>query len=92
MQKKLCKHFIIHGRVQGVFFRACAQDEAKKLSLTGWTRNLPEGTVEILACGNEEELALFAEWLNHGPSGAKVDKVDTKQHDWQEFDRFYIKG
>ena len=55
-------HIIVHGRVQGVFFRASAQGRAVELSLVGWVRNLPDNTVEIHAEGDRENLELFIEW------------------------------
>lgn len=69
----------IHGRVQGVFFRASTQDEARRLGLRGWVRNRPDGTVEVLAEGERAALGQLLNWLHRGPPGAKVDEV---QHQW----------
>ena len=72
-------HIIIHGQVQGVFFRASAQARASELSLTGWVRNLSNGTVEVHAEGKRESLNLFIEWCRKGPSTSQVSKCDL---DW----------
>ncbi len=69
----------VSGRVQGVFFRGTAQEEARRLGLRGYARNLPDGRVRILACGGDDALAEFREWVHQGPPGAAVDAVD-----WQE--------
>jgi acylphosphatase len=72
-------HAIIHGRVQGVSFRYNAQREAQRLHLVGWVRNLPDGTVETVAEGDDAHIQQYADWLRRGPSGAVVTAVDT---DW----------
>ena len=69
---------IIHGRVQGVFFRASARDEALRLGLEGWVRNLPDGTVEILAAGSRPDVIRFEKWCGQGPAGARVDRVERQ--------------
>ncbi|HAK36754.1 MAG: acylphosphatase [Nitrospinaceae bacterium] len=72
-------HIIVHGRVQGVFFRASTQTRALELSLVGWVRNLPDSSVEIHAEGDRENLELLIEWCRQGPPSAKVTRVDS---DW----------
>lgn len=72
-----CRHFIVHGRVQGVFFRASTRQRARELGLTGWVKNLPDGRVEALAHGPPEALDTFQEWLWQGPSAARVTQVET---------------
>ena len=74
-------HVIISGDVQGVFFRAGAQSEAKKLDLVGWVRNNPEGSVEVMAEGEADKLKKLLEWCSRGPPGATVSKVE---HEWME--------
>ena len=69
-------HFFIEGRVQGVCFRMCAQEEAMHLGLTGWVRNLPDGRVEIMAEGEEQDVRKFLAWCRHGPPHAMVMDVD----------------
>lgn len=70
-------HAVVHGRVQGVSFRAYTQREAVTLGLTGWVRNLPDGTVETIAEGPRSSLKSFLSFLRTGPSSARVDKVDV---------------
>lgn len=91
MQSKICMRYFISGRVQGVWFRASAQEEAKKLGLTGWARNLQDGRVEVLACGDEENLSQFHQWLHQGPELAKVDEVVIEASSWEDFERFSVK-
>lgn len=70
----------VEGLVQGVFFRAETQKEARTLGLTGWAKNMEDGSVEILAQGEELSLREFREWCKKGPDFARVDKVITT---WQ---------
>jgi acylphosphatase len=65
----------IYGRVQGVFFRAFVVNISKKLGLTGYVRNLPDGTVEVKAEGDKQRLEELVVQLNLGPPGSRVDKV-----------------
>jgi len=79
-----CMRCFVTGRVQGVFFRASAQSFANKLGLKGYARNLSDGRVEVLACGDEPELNQLKEWLWAGPQYAQVtdlscDRVNLKQ-------------
>lgn len=70
-------HFIIRGRVQGVCFRMYAQDQARKLGVTGWVRNQPDGSVEIVAEGSREALDALEAWCAQGPPHARVHDVST---------------
>ncbi len=74
-------HAVVHGRVQGVGFRATTMDEARRLQLAGWVRNRIDGTVEVLAEGPPAKLALFLSYLKRGPLGARVSSV---VEDWSE--------
>ena len=71
-------HFSCHGRVQGVFFRASARDEAKHLGLTGWVRNCMDGSVEVVAEGEVEAVAGLLRWCEHGPPYAHVSRVEAE--------------
>ena len=73
---------IVRGRVQGVYFRASTQREAKRLGLTGWVKNRPDGNIEVLAEGEEEGLKDLIAWANKGPSAARVERVDVR---WRGF-------
>ncbi len=74
-------HAVVHGRVQGVGYRATTLDEARRLGLAGWVRNRVDGSVEVLAEGSEAKLNLFLAYLQRGPWGAHVASVAA---DWDE--------
>ncbi len=67
--------FIVSGKVQGVFFRASTRNEALRLGLTGYAKNLLDGKVEVLACGEESAIAELEHWLQIGPPAAQVQLV-----------------
>ena len=67
--------FIVSGKVQGVFFRGSAREQALALGLTGHAMNLDDGRVEVLASGSSEALVALEQWLQQGPSTARIDKV-----------------
>jgi acylphosphatase len=77
----VCKKCLVGGRVQGVFFRATAARRARELGLHGHARNLPDGRVEVLACGDEAAVSTFGEWLWTGSSASKVTSVDVRDAD-----------
>jgi len=70
-----CRRFLVRGRVQGVWFRASTRDEARRLGLAGHALNLPDGRVEVLACGADAALDVLAAWLRRGPPLAEVQEV-----------------
>ena len=72
MLKSRCGHFFAEGRVQGVCFRWACREEAMRLNLTGWVRNLSDGRVEVTAEGPAPQVERLREWLTHGPPGARV--------------------
>lgn len=67
--------FLVEGKVQGVFFRASTREQALRLGLRGWARNLPDGRVEVVAAGEERAIDALAQWLEDGPPSARVDAV-----------------
>ena len=73
-------HVVVSGRVQGVMFRDFTSRKARALGLTGWVKNLPTGTVEVLAQGEREALETFLKKLHRGPFFARVDSVTA---DWR---------
>lgn len=75
----------VSGRVQGVFFRSQTKSQADKLDLTGWVRNLPNGYVEIVACGKEENLKKLIQWCKRGSTLAKVEKIEVNWEEPKEF-------
>lgn len=85
-------HAIIHGRVQGVWFRASTCEIANQLSLSGWAKNLHDGTVEVIAQGIKINLNILLDWLQHGPKHAHVSKVDYEfLQNTEEFFGFEVK-
>jgi acylphosphatase len=78
MADKARLHVLIEGRVQGVFFRASTRDEARKLGLDGWVRNLPDGRVEALIEGDRRAVAEMLLWCRRGPKYSYVDRVDEE--------------
>lgn len=70
-----CVRFVVSGRVQGVSFRAATRAAATRLALRGWVRNLPDGDVELLACGGATALDRLEKWLWQGPPAARVTQV-----------------
>ena len=74
--------------MQGVWFRDSTRREAERLGLTGYAINLPDGDVEVLACGSPEALDALCEWLGQGPPLAKVTGVEQTCADYQELDGF----
>ena len=85
-----CVRCVVSGRVQGVFFRVSARDQARSLGLTGQVRNLPDGGVEVLASGTEPAIAAFRQWLRDGPPGASVEKVACDRCTDPGFETFII--
>ncbi len=85
-----CRRYIVRGLVQGVFFRASAQQIAQQLALTGWARNLADRAVEIVACGEVEQLDELERWLWKGPPDARVQQVSVSDVASQEFSGFSI--
>lgn len=80
----------VSGRVQGVFYRAKTQQIANELGLTGWVRNLPDGRVEVLAFGSQQQLKELTDWLWHGPTLAKVTSVDVISVEFEVFQGFEV--
>ena len=91
-QKFLRAHAVIHGRVQGVFFRASTREEALRIGVGGWVRNLPDGSVEALFEGETLKVEEILGWCHKGPSGARVNSVDITFEPYKgEFKRFEIR-
>ena len=89
-----CIHAMVTGRVQGVFFRDNTQKQAKALNIQGWVRNKPDGTVELVAKGDDANIETLITWLHHGPEMARVDKLDLTDENAEahDFDVFEITG
>lgn len=74
-----------------MFCRAATQETARRLGLTGWVRNLADGNVELVACGDKAKLAELEKWLWRGPSHARVEHVMATATVAQDYADFVIK-
>jgi len=83
-----CIHCIIEGRVQGVWYRAFAKKKAAQLGITGWAKNLSNGSVEILACGEPKNLDVFRHALLKGPVLAHVSNLLFEEIAFEKHDDF----
>lgn len=72
-------HLTASGLVQGVFFRASARDEARRLGLTGYVRNTHDGRVEAEAQGDEQAVEAFVEFCRRGPGHAEIEELQVEQ-------------
>ena len=72
----VCVRCVVSGRVQGVWFRASTREQALRLGIAGHAVNLPDGRVEVLACGDSRRLETFKKWLEIGPEYAKVTNIE----------------
>ena len=71
----MAKRFVVYGRVQGVGFRYFTWNEAERIGIKGTVRNCVDGSVEIVAEGNDDQLQAFSNWLKVGPKTASVERV-----------------
>ncbi|TML14440.1 MAG: acylphosphatase [Actinobacteria bacterium] len=74
-------HVVVHGAVQGVFFRVEARDRASSLGIGGWVQNMSDGSVEAVFEGDDDRVESMVDWCRRGPRGARVDDVDVT---WDE--------
>jgi acylphosphatase len=71
------KRVVVHGRVQGVFFRDSTRQRAEAAGVAGWVANLPDGTVEAVFEGDDDAVETLVRWVEEGPRGADVERVDV---------------
>lgn len=90
VEHRVCYRCVVAGRVQGVFFRASTREQAMRLGLTGYARNLSDGRVEVLACGEAASVAQLRDWLRIGPARADVSGVACEPLDYQGWPGFVI--
>jgi acylphosphatase len=82
MKDKATVHAVIRGRVQGVFFRMETKRAAERFGVSGWVKNLKDGTVEAVFEGERERIDAILDWCKQGPPHAHVENLDLK---WDEF-------
>jgi acylphosphatase len=85
------RRLVIHGRVQGVFFRDTLRMLAEPNGVAGWARNTPEGTVEAVLEGDEDAVARLIAFARKGPEGARVERVDEHAEEPQGVSGFSIR-
>ncbi len=79
---------IVSGKVQGVWFRAFTREQAEKNAVTGWAKNLANGDVEVMLCGDANAIDATLARLKQGPPLARVDSVDCQQLPWRDINGF----
>lgn len=89
----VCVKAWVHGVVQGVGFRYSTQHQAKALGLKGYAKNLNDGSVEVLACGEERDVQTLINWLKGGgPRSARVEKVLEEPHQPRDLPNGFTTG
>ena len=84
------RRVVVHGRVQGVFFRDTARRIAQSRGLGGWVRNAPDGTVEAVFEGDGEAVDSMVRWCGQGPRGAVVERVEVTDEEPEGLTDFRI--
>lgn len=90
MTDKLGMHCYVSGKVQGVWYRASTKEQADRLGVNGWARNLKDGRVEVMAFGTREKLTQLHAWLQKGPPRAEVIDITYEEITWQEMKGFSV--
>jgi acylphosphatase len=91
MSERIRRRVVVHGRVQGVFFRDSARREAASRGVTGWITNRPDGAVEAVFEGDADAVQALVDWSRRGPRGADVDSVDESREDPEGLSGFEIR-
>lgn len=85
------KHVVVHGRVQGVFFRDTTRRTAESRGVAGWVRNTPEGSVEAVFEGEPDAIDALIRFVHEGPRGAAVERVEVADEEPQGLTGFQIR-
>ncbi len=85
------RRVVVHGHVQGVFFRDSARRLAGRHGVAGWIRNNPDGTVEAVLEGEEEAVERLVEFCRTGPRGAAVDRIEVKEEEPEGLAAFAVR-
>jgi acylphosphatase len=87
----VARHVVIHGEVQGVFFRETTRRRARRVAVAGWVRNNDDGTVEAWFEGEHDDVEVMVHFAGIGPSGAHVARVDVENADPQGLREFEVR-
>ncbi len=85
------RRIVVSGRVQGVAFRWSTLQQAEQLGVTGWVRNLPDGTVEAWIEAERDALDRMQSWLATGPTSARVDGIVVREHEPEGLTTFVVR-
>jgi acylphosphatase len=85
------KRVVVHGRVQGVFFRDSTRQRAQAAGVTGWVANRPGGTVEAVFEGDAEAVEALVRWMHEGPGGADVERVEVDEEEPEGLTGFEVR-
>ena len=88
---EVAKHVRVIGRVQGVFYRAWAQSQARELGVSGWIRNCPDGSVEAHLGGEEDCVGRMIERMGRGPANAEVEDIEVTDAAPEDLGRFELR-
>ena len=91
MSEHARRRVVVHGNVQGVFFRDSCRREASSRGVAGWVTNRPDGAVEAVFEGEPDAVSAMVEWCSGGPRGADVDSVDDSTEEPQGLSGFEIR-
>jgi len=90
MSDTVTRRCLVSGKVQGVFYRASTRDKARSLGVSGWAKNLPDGRVEVVACGSQDAVAALSDWLWEGSPPSHVDAVECEDFEGEVEQGFRI--
>jgi acylphosphatase len=91
MSEPVRRRVVVHGNVQGVFFRDSCRAEASSRGVAGWVTNRPDGAVEAVFEGEPDAVTAMVEWCSHGPSSADVESVDDSSEDPEGLSGFDVR-
>jgi acylphosphatase len=85
------RRVVVHGNVQGVFFRDSTREEAEKQGVAGWVRNRSDGTVEAVFEGESPAVEALVDFARSGPSRADVERVDVEEQEPEGLEGFEVR-
>ena len=89
---QICLNVIVSGRVQGVWFRKFTQEKAQAYGVSGWVRNLSDGRVQALLCGEEKNVRQVEAWMSQGPELSTVAELVSQSTPWHDYAEFLIEA